>query len=812
MKIRFLLLMMCCLMGSLTVKAQVASGQTGPNDNLTWVFDNGTLTISGTGDMGKEGNNFYSSSNTPWNSNMSKITTVIIEDGVTNIGGSAFGMATLLSSVTIPKSVTSIGRYAFYGSGFASITIPEKVGSIEDYAFGDCAALTQITVLNPTPPEATSSTFSGLTVTNITLNVPANSENDYKDDDFWGQFNIKEIEDEDEEITIPDGYHPEDYTWLYNYVDANPTAFGIETTYTDFDDFFDEEASENGVTWYSEPGTPKRIISLLWSPNDEETLQSKLIGTLDVSALDKLVTLICKHNEITGLKLPADIEVLYCWDNKLTELEVGNLTQLTQLSCARNQLTVLDVENLTNLISIDCMGNQISELKVDNLIKLENLFCSENLLKELNVKNLTKLTILNCQRNQLQKLEVTNLVELFELSCFRNEITTLDTKNLTKLTTLYCSRNKLTELTVGSTIVEYFQCHMNQIPFSKIPKFEGISTNDYAPQYIIHSGSVHPNQVVDLKAMVVDGDETIVTYGEKTIARLTVDNPSLTIPADWLGEVVLKMTNAGFPQSEEGGNAFTYTFDVTLASSVYHTINLEVADGIEMYNLTAGNHQVEEGGHLHVQFLTEDRTLTTNDILFLIDGVETEFKELGENNYYSYILNPVAGDHTILVALKEYPVTLPETKGVTFDVGAGTHLVAYSDKFSFTMTLADGIDPAAIHVYANGQEIQPDALRLATLTYTIDKVITPITIVIEGAGEGTTGNADIATGDIQLRITNYELQIENTNSQAVDVAVYAVTGQSVVQLSALRGSKTISLRPGIYLVKAGSEVYKVSVN
>ncbi|WP_277465694.1 hypothetical protein [Parabacteroides sp. PF5-6] len=246
----------------------------------------------------------------------------------------------------------------------------------------------------------------------------------------------------------------------------------------------------------------------------------------------------------------------------------------------------------------------------------------------------------------------------------------------------------------------------------------------------------------------------------------------------------------------------------TTPPSIYHTIHLEVADGIDLYNFSAGNHQVEDGAHLHLQFLPEDRTLTADDVLFLIDGIETSFNDFGAGNYYSHILNPIEQDHTVLIALREYPVTLTETEGVTYSIGAGTHQVAYGEKFSFSLTLAEGIDPADVHVIANGIEIEPDALRAAVLTYTIDKVISPITVVIEGTG-GTTGN--IQAGEtIRLEIVNCQLSIINSG-QAIDVNVYSLTGKHVVSLRGLRGSKTLSLEPGIYLVKAGDKVYKVSV-
>ena len=55
----------------------------------------------------------YFSVKAPWYDNREEIKKVVITDGVTNIGRSAFDMCNNLTSVTIPNSVTSIGGYAF---------------------------------------------------------------------------------------------------------------------------------------------------------------------------------------------------------------------------------------------------------------------------------------------------------------------------------------------------------------------------------------------------------------------------------------------------------------------------------------------------------------------------------------------------------------------------------------------------------------------------------------------------------------------------------------------------------------------------
>ncbi|MBR5124640.1 MAG: leucine-rich repeat domain-containing protein, partial [Clostridia bacterium] len=71
---------------------------------------------------------------------------VIPDDGsVKVIQGSAFRGCTDLTSITIPDSVTSIGKYAFrYCTGLMSITIPDSVTYIGDWAFQGCTSLTDI--------------------------------------------------------------------------------------------------------------------------------------------------------------------------------------------------------------------------------------------------------------------------------------------------------------------------------------------------------------------------------------------------------------------------------------------------------------------------------------------------------------------------------------------------------------------------------------------------------------------------------------------------------------------------------------------
>ncbi len=121
-------------------KTVIDSGICG--DNVTYeLYNTGELVISGTGEMYG-----YDYGDSPFY-NDNRITSVTIEEGVTNIGYMAFLYCTNLTSVTIAKSVKSIESGAFYVcTSLKSVTIPDGVKSIGDSAFCACTSLTSVTI------------------------------------------------------------------------------------------------------------------------------------------------------------------------------------------------------------------------------------------------------------------------------------------------------------------------------------------------------------------------------------------------------------------------------------------------------------------------------------------------------------------------------------------------------------------------------------------------------------------------------------------------------------------------------------------
>lgn len=117
-------------------------------ENLIWTLQmDGTLIISGTGDMTDFGPSYAENISVPWGGNRADIKTVVIEEGVTSIGNNAFVACANLKTVTMPQSISRIGEHAFENCfNLMQADIPTSVTEIGEYAFGGCKALTEVTI------------------------------------------------------------------------------------------------------------------------------------------------------------------------------------------------------------------------------------------------------------------------------------------------------------------------------------------------------------------------------------------------------------------------------------------------------------------------------------------------------------------------------------------------------------------------------------------------------------------------------------------------------------------------------------------
>lgn len=126
--------------GDGSAKAADATTSTGTTSNgITWELTDGVLTVSGSG-------GFYGvPRESIGDSQRDKVTSVKIEEGITEIGG--FKGWKSLSKISFPDSLTRIGDDAFYGCvSLQKVAIPAGVNFIGQSAFYGCTSLTEVSM------------------------------------------------------------------------------------------------------------------------------------------------------------------------------------------------------------------------------------------------------------------------------------------------------------------------------------------------------------------------------------------------------------------------------------------------------------------------------------------------------------------------------------------------------------------------------------------------------------------------------------------------------------------------------------------
>ena len=139
---RMLSILLCFAMLLGLMPAAVLAAESGTLETgLTWTLENGVLTISGQGAMPDWG----AADQTPWYASKDSITSLVVEEGVTSVGKSAFYGCSNVTSVTLPQqSLTSIGESSFCGAGITDLQLPDTVQIIGASAFYYCANLQSV--------------------------------------------------------------------------------------------------------------------------------------------------------------------------------------------------------------------------------------------------------------------------------------------------------------------------------------------------------------------------------------------------------------------------------------------------------------------------------------------------------------------------------------------------------------------------------------------------------------------------------------------------------------------------------------------
>ncbi|MBE6940610.1 MAG: hypothetical protein E7457_07340, partial [Ruminococcaceae bacterium] len=121
----------------------IQAGASGTLSNgMTWVLDENTgcLTVSGKGAIPS-----YRFSDPPWEAYKDNVRSIVLSEGITEVGERAFDWCKNATSVTLPQSLVAIREYGFNNlRALPAIELPPNLKILEFCAFSECPGLKEI--------------------------------------------------------------------------------------------------------------------------------------------------------------------------------------------------------------------------------------------------------------------------------------------------------------------------------------------------------------------------------------------------------------------------------------------------------------------------------------------------------------------------------------------------------------------------------------------------------------------------------------------------------------------------------------------
>ncbi|SRX56070.1 T9SS type A sorting domain-containing protein [Aequorivita sp. CIP111184] len=169
-------------------------------------------------------------------------------------------------------------------------------------------------------------------------------------------------------------------------------------------------------------------------------------------------------NDLTGIEGFDALEILYCNDNNLLSINVGQNINLLELFVNLNNLTELDVANNGALRKLSCNFNNLLSLDMTQNPDLRYLACTENNLSSLDVTNNALLEELYIINNEITAIDFSQNVELISILLSQNQLNELDVSHNSKLEILGCDFNSLSSLDISQNLnLERMSCTGNEI-------------------------------------------------------------------------------------------------------------------------------------------------------------------------------------------------------------------------------------------------------------------------------------------------------------------------------------------------------------
>ena len=301
-------------------------------------------------------------------SNCSSLTSITIPTSVTSIGRSAFSGCISLTSITIPDSVTSIEYSAFAGCiSLTSITIPDSVTSIGERAFSGCTA-TIAWGKNPAITTIGTYAFSGYNGPSITI---PDSVTSIGRSAFSGCSKLTSITIPDSVTSIGDSA----FSGCYHLVEVyNKSSLNIEKGYKDYGyvgyyakAIYTEEytsklsTDSNGYVIYTD-GEEKSLI--MYTGEETELTLPEGITEINQYAFyngsSGIASITSIPDSVTSITIPASVtsigEYAFSWCISLTSITFqGTKAQWNAISKGR------DWNSITGRYTVHCTDGDIEK-------------------------------------------------------------------------------------------------------------------------------------------------------------------------------------------------------------------------------------------------------------------------------------------------------------------------------------------------------------------------------------------------------------------------------------------------------------------
>ncbi|MBR2295719.1 MAG: fibronectin type III domain-containing protein [Clostridiales bacterium] len=172
-----------------------------------------------------------------------------------------------------------------------------------------------------------------------------------------------------------------------------------ESIVVEYDEIDDVMASGNMVpideTTFPDLAFREYVLSNIDNNHDSCLSETEISNTtyLDCSGLG--------ISDLTGINYLCAVRDLYCQNNKLTTLDISELSHIYMLVCSDNELTELDLEGMPSLQCLYCQGNEIEYLDFTHSSNIKYLGCDCNNISELDLSLCPQIVHLTCTMNDL---------------------------------------------------------------------------------------------------------------------------------------------------------------------------------------------------------------------------------------------------------------------------------------------------------------------------------------------------------------------------------------------------------------------------